>query len=950
MRRFHLNLFNCSKMTHALNNLNIAAPSTQTLFEDDIINDVMNAVDCPMLFIDNDLRVLLMNHSAEDLLDTTVNKLAGKNLRDYCAKGSSSRLSDSLLGCICYQLGSIDRHRITQQWTESFCHSDQTNTSRYLIKATAVCHQSQHVGFTITITDLTQQAKSESNQCARSLRKESFDCSREPVIRFDSSLSVIGMNICARRIFIDSITAYTENKQDTIIRITHRYTSKQLIAEALEKLKQNECLEIKVFTQSGEKTYYDVSASIFEIDDQITYATHFHDITARKQHEIKLRAELRRARKNNEAKSTFLAVMSHEMRTPLIGILGTHEILQDTNLSEEQARYLEIASSSSHSLLNLINGILDFSKIEAGKIELEMIDFNPEDIVNQVVEILATTAFKKGLSLQAYIDPDIPTRIVSDPVRLHQILVNLVNNAIKFTGKGGISIVVSKSKIAANQLLFEINDTGIGIPADKLNTIFEDFTQVESSTQRRYGGSGLGLAISSRLVKMLGGELNVSSTLEQGSSFCFTVTYAEAVTSKSFQIPENVKGVRLLLVDNSVTSASILKRQLQSFCMDVTHVHLLSHALDHLCDVNTRDTPYYIVIVNLFKLGGNLNAFCTRLEHYANSHQCCFILVGHPNSIRETKSYHESVFTSAIPLPIRRTTLLQRIQLLLDKGVDDYKPGKHSIKPQLQCQTHTRILITDDSTTNRIVTESMLKRAGYCTFTATNGKEAITMLQQNTIDLVLMDMSMPVMDGIEATIYIRSLPDYKALPIIALTATALQEEIDACKHAGMNDYIGKPFTKQTLLDKISKWTTNLDTEPAPEKQLSDNHKTMHTNTTNNQPTNGTDYIDLSVLSKMSDDLPTDMLQNLINLFVAESAKRLEQIERLLSTKDIEELGNQAHALKGSAATFGATMLTPLAENLEYCCKKGDSQDIQPLAKQVIEVCNQTLDAYRSRYL
>ncbi len=910
---------------------------------------ILNSVDDPIIFLNNDLDIVFSNHATEDFLCTSSDDLVGINIRDCCAQNVHSPLCTVLLKSIYSKRNIIRNINTTEKWTKYFYRAETSSKEYYKIKATPVLHDSILIGFLITITDISQLVISKLRlRIRKSLNKGILDISRDAIFTFDSTMSIIDMNSSARRLYINPSDNYKCNNLEDVIHINRPHSSLQLISDALEKQKLNEHLEINAIDKSGKKYHFEVSVDVITCLDDTFYIALFHDITSREQGEKRLHLQLSQANKQNEAKSTFLAVMSHEIRTPLIGVLGAHEILQDTNLDEEQTRYLEIATTSSQSLLSLINGILDFSKIEAGKLELELQPFNPEDTINQVVEILAATAYKKNITIQTYIDPNLPTQIISDPVRLHQVLMNLVNNAIKFTNNGGVSVVVLRSKRDPNLLVFEVNDTGIGIPSDKINTIFEDFTQVESSTHRRYGGTGLGLAISNRLVNLLGGELKLSSKPDVGSKFWFTLQLTESAVSQVYKVPSGLNGVKLLLVDNSLMSSSMLIRQLQSFSLAVTHVNTLNEALHRLVSLENCGDYYKIVIVNLFKLDGNLNHFCKSLEQLPDNDKCCFILIGPSDNIRQTKSYHESVFSSAIPLPIRRTTLIQRIKLLLDKGIDNYKPGEEAIATVPQCQNHTSILIVDDVSTNRIITESMLIRAGYFTYTAENGEDAISVLQKNKIDLVLMDLAMPVMDGIEATIYIRTLPYFKTLPIIALSATALQEEIDACYHAGMNDYLGKPFTKQILLNKMTEWTSTATIDSNADDALtsSGNTKTIETVDKNQLP-DDSKYIDYEVLSGMLEDLPAEKHIEIINLFVSESAKRLEKINQLLASKDIVELGNQSHALKGSAATFGATLLTPWTENLEQCCKQGKAEETEELAKQVIDVGRKTLEAYQN---
>ncbi len=919
-----------------------------SMFHQRINQVILDSIDNAELFLDSNYEVILANQVINKLLCTSIENLVGINIRDNQTQSFSKPLCHVILGSIYSKITNCSTPQLPIKWIKSIYDNKTVSNQYYQIKATPVFDNSNLLGFSVSISDISQDVISKSSlRIRKSFNKGVLNISRDPIITFDSNFSILGMNSCACRIFNDRDISYIGKRLEDIIQIKNTNTNTNYILDALAKQHNNDYLEINVIDRHGKEFYYEIFAGEVILASHTFYTAIFHDCSTRKLEENQLQHALSQANQQNEAKSSFLAVMSHEMRTPLIGILGIHEILQDTDLNEEQARYLQIATASSNSLLHLINGILDFSKIEAGKLELEMLDFNPEDTVNQVVEMLATAAYKKNISLQTYIDPNLPTRIVSDPVRLHQVLVNIINNAIKFTENGGISVKAQASKTNHNQIIFEIKDTGIGIPAHKLSTLFDDFTQVDSSTHRRYGGTGLGLAISNRLVNLLGGKLELESQPDLGSKFSFTVQSADTFEQQTYQPPAGLKGLKILLVDSSKMSSSILIRQLENFSILVDHVSSLEHGFERLTRKHVEKAQYDIAIVNLFKLEGNLKLFCSSLEQL-KTNTCKFILIGHPDNIRQIKSTHESVFNSAIPLPIRRTTLLQRIKLLIEKGSDDYKPIEETVNQINRQLNNICILIVDDSQTNRIVTQSMLDQAGYTTLTATNGKEAISTLQQKSIDLVLMDLSMPVMDGIQATIYIRTLPGFQTLPIIALTATALQEEIDACYHAGMNDYLGKPFTKQTLFDKLTEWTAN-DSQSDDIEKSEDLLNPVNAINSSLSDDDSALYIDAQVLSQMSNDLPPELLPEMIELFLEESTKRMQHIDQLIISKDMTEMGNQAHALKGSAATFGAVLLVPVAQQLELACKQGDIENAYALADQVLKIGNNTIQAYKNQF-
>ena len=916
--------------------------SQQPGLSDECMHSILDAIDQASILLNVNLEIVFLNRACKTLLSLKNEDVIGRNILDPLFNQTSLATLKGLLLSVQGKIQTPEQFTSGLKWV----HSIQNNTSEvsgyYQLLGNPIFSNHQSLtGYLIAITDITPQLQVSQENFDKLFNQGILNVSRDPIFTLDSSFSIISMNDSARQLFLDSKDGYLGAKLEDIIRISPNRTYRHFIFDALAKQKDNEYLEINVYDKKGKEYYFEVSAGTVKLADQSIYTVILHDTSIRKHYEDLLQEELDQACRENKAKSSFLAVMSHEMRTPLIGILGVHELLQDTQLNEDQSRYIDIATHSSRTLLNLINGILDFSKIEAGKLELEMLTFNPEETVYQVVEILASSAFKKGISLQTYIDPELPGQIISDPVRLHQVLMNLTNNAIKFTKHGGISVLVLKSPTNPHEIVFEVSDTGIGIAKDQLSNLFDEFTQAEASTNRNYGGSGLGLAISKRLVKLLGGNLDVESQPGEGSRFWFNIQSREPITDNNETSPIDIENIKILLIDQSPVSSALISRQLQDYTQSLVLANNQDAAIQLLSESNTH---FHIIIVNSYKLNGNFNDLCEALINSRINHQSHCILTGLPETLRATKNRHDSLFATAIPLPIRRSTLLQRINLLLNEGKDDYKPELTKSKPvQPNNNGQINVLVADDSLTNRIVTESMLKQAGYQVYLANNGQEAIEQLCQNPVDIVLMDLSMPVMDGIEATVQIRMQNNYTQLPIIALTATALQEDIDACLKAGMTDYLGKPFTKQTLFDKIEEWTKQLKNDPRSISSLR-----PHSGQDSKFATDidYTEYIDMETLNQVSDDLSSEILTEMLGLFINESYKRLDQIQELLATHDYKEIGNQAHAIKGSSSTFGAKLLSPLAEDLELACKNNHSiNEIENLTVQLLDVGKQTLKAY-----
>lgn len=931
-------------MSYTFDNLHSLEQNSQLSgLSDECILSILETIDQATILLSVNLEIVFLNRACKTLLSLTSDDVIGKNILDPLFTQANLLALKELLLSVQDNIQTPEQFTTGLKWVHSVQNKTSEPCGNYQLQGNPIFNSQQTLaGYLISISDITPQHLSSQDSFDTLFNQGILNISRDPIFTLDSTFSIISMNDSARQLFLDSKDSYLGAQLEEIIRISPNRTYRHFIFDALAKQKESEYLEINVYDKKGKEYYFEVSAGTVKLADQTVYTVILHDTSIRKHYEDLLQEELDQACRENKAKSSFLAVMSHEMRTPLIGILGVHELLQDTQLNEDQSRYIDIATHSSRTLLNLINGILDFSKIEAGKLELEMLTFNPEETVYQIVEILASSAFKKGISLQTYIDPRLPEQIISDPVRLHQVLMNLTNNAIKFTKHGGISVQVFKSPTNPHEIVFEVSDTGIGIARDKLSRLFDEFTQAETSTNRNYGGSGLGLAISKRLVKLLGGHLDVESQPGEGSRFWFTIQSKEPISENNETPPVGLENIKILLIDQSPVSSALISRQLQDYTKSLSLASNQDEAIQFLSESNKQ---FHIIIVNSYNLIGNFDTLFKALINPKIKHQSHCILVGLPETLRATKNQHDSLFATSIPLPIRRTTLLQRINLLLNEGKDDYNP--ELTKPKLshsKKNSQIKVLVADDSLTNRIVTESMLKQAGYQVYLANNGQEAIEQISQNPVNIVLMDLSMPVMDGIEATVQIRMNTGYHQIPIIALTATALQEDIDACLKAGMTDYLGKPFTKQTLFDKIEEWTEQIKNNPQTISSLPP-HSGLDSQP-DSPDINFTKYIDMETLNQISDDLSSEILTEMLGLFIDESYKRLDQIQELLARHDYNEIGNQAHAIKGSSSTFGAKLLSPLAGNLESACKnKTTINEIESLTVQLLDIGKLTLKAY-----
>ena len=508
------------------------------------------------------------------------------------------------------------------------------------------------------------------------------------------------------------------------------------------------------------------------------------------------------ADKANQAKSAFLATMSHEIRTPMNGVMGMASLLAGTSLSQEQEEYVSIINTSGDALLGVINDILDFSKIESGNMEIEQHDFDLRQCVENVLDVFANKAASQGLDLVYQIDHLLPVMIMGDSLRLRQVLLNLVSNAMKFTHKGEVFVQVHLLKAAGDklQISFDVKDTGIGIPQDKLSRLFKAFSQVDSSTTRKYGGTGLGLAISERLVKLMGGDVSVSSVEGAGTTFSFYIDATVAQNSQrqyaSFNTTGN-EGKKVLVVDDNATNLSILKTQLEIWKLSPTLASSGKQALEIL----NLGEVFHLIISDMQM--PEMDGVMLATEIKKKQPKTPIILLSSVGD--ESKNKYGHLFNSVLTKPIKQNQLYKLIQLELKQNgvVIQEDTNKQSILSDDFAKAYPlNILIAEDNMINQKLAMRVLSKLGYEPKLANNGREAVDMQKAESFDVILMDMLMPELDGLQATREIRA-SEFIAQPqIVAMTANALPEDRTACLQAGMDDYISKPIKLEILMDVL----------------------------------------------------------------------------------------------------------------------------------------------------
>ncbi len=686
--------------------------------------------------------------------------------------------------------------------------------------------------------------------------------------------------------------------------------------------------EVHFTRPDGQQLKCSLSASAFRSADGalLGIIESLTDVT--RQDEAKQQAEAA-----NQAKSQFLANMSHEIRTPINGILGMTELCLETELSKDQQELLDTIMSEANTLLATVSDVLDFSKIEAGKLHLEQTPFNPRNIIEDISTSVALRAHQKGLDFVSYVCPDIPSRLIGDPVRLKQIIYNLASNALKFTTDGEIAIMVEKGRETETEieLCFLVKDTGIGISEKQQKDIFSGFTQADSSTTRKFGGTGLGTTIAKQLTELMGGEIGLESQVEQGSSFRVKLKFIRPAEQQAPLLNHaiDLTDTRVLLVASNPSSSFVLTEYLQSWGCIITDLPAYMNHIINNESSQLLQSSFDLIVADLqiLEMGGS--QVLTSIKNNPTLQEIPTLALTSIGQKGDAEFCREIGIDGYLPKPIRQDELHKALALILFPPENNPAVSskslvtKHLLKDE--SRSHLQILIAEDHPTNQQVAQRHLEKAGYQVTIVGNGQLALEAVKTKQFSMILMDIDMPVMNGLEAARAIRSheqkiasftsdttISPVKKIPIAAMTAHAKTEDREQCLACGMDDYISKPLRREDLLALVEKWA---------EQRISSNCTTAQTVTEHQiEPI---DYA--GALAEFDGDV--DFLESVIDGFIAHSNEQFAQIETALENKDSEIVRKQAHAMKGGAANLLASPLSEAARQLEELAATGETDSL-----------------------
>jgi two-component system sensor histidine kinase/response regulator len=921
-----------------------------------VLDDIVSSIDADLFLVDRKQKILWINRRMKE-----------RGLSDMIGQ-TCAKIYDNLdiIPEDC-PIALAFKHEKTIQKDRSFLQPDGTVRWHSFTCSPVKDNFNNIIQVLVLVQDITGRKLMDAElRETHDYLENLFNHTNGPIIVWDTTFRIIRFNHAFEHLTGRTADEVIGQELHMLFPEASRDESLRNISNALSG-EHWESVEIPILCKDGEtRLILWNSANIYAEDGKTILSTiaQGNDITERKGMEealqkrvtelgetrrtmLNMMEDLEEARKEadaaTKAKSEFLANMSHEIRTPMNAVIGMTYLALKTELTRKQEDYLKKIQLSANALLGIINDILDFSKIEAGKLKIESVNFDLEEVLDNVTDLVATKAEEKGIEILFSINDDVPFSLVGDPLRLGQILNNLLSNAIKFTEKGEIVVRGEKVEISENlvKLKISVRDTGIGLTQEQISKLFKPFTQADTSTTREYGGTGLGLAICKRLVEMQGGEISVESEPGKGSTFFFTVVYDMLSKTEGFrlELPMDLRGMRVMVVDDNQLSREVFHKLLETLTFDVTSVNSGFEALEELERVaGAKESKTYELVLVDWKMpvmdGVETAMRIKETCRLSGEKAPAIILItgfGRLEGVQEAERHVDAVLLK----PVSLSTTFNTIMEIFGKDVEKRPRAKKTgIKDEeaLRQIRGARILLAEDNEINQQVAKEMLEQGGLVVTIANDGKEAVDLLKEGTeaekmpFDAILMDIQMPVMGGFEATAEIRKEEGFKELPIIAMTAHAMAGDREKSLEGGMNDHVAKPIDPNQLFSTLVKWIK--PGERAVPEQLREKEP---------EKTGIEDETALPELPGISVESGLKrvggnrkLYKKLLNQFHDGNVNAVDDIKNALSNDEIKTAARLAHTVKGVSGNLGADNLFQSAAALEDAIKQGDKASLDAL--------------------